>query len=597
MKNKKFALVFLILFLSFATLLLVKKNFFTKQINEGFSEFNNENALQDVPLNNENLKFSAPLTPKNAYAIVVGISDYPGSTSDLTYCDDDAQAVYSLLINDFNFKPNNIIYLQDSSATKNAISNAFDQVASQISSDDIFFFYYSGHGGASTSNDGVHSYSIDSPHPYPNNYDNMWSIFYTDAAYMRVHFDHFDLEYDYDWVYLGDSDLADGWYYEGYSGYSTGFWSGWIPLLSDNRMYIRMITDSSIAEWGFSIDQFEVEIYDGTHFLCSYDSIPYNPNNFYLDSLLNSKLDNIHCDERYVILDACNTGGMIPEVQQVGRYIMTACSDEESSLESPLLEHGVFTNYFLESFDNAADSNGDGVRSMEECYSYIYSNTVSHSESMGYTHHPQEYDGISGEVMLSTSFGNISLIPIGNILSYSFDLYGLGLIEELKVAVCNNSAGVIYNTLDLTTIPASNTGFGEYSGTIQLNDVSGLSGYGIYAKINGYYIIVLNQTYSEDTDSDGLDDVFEIMTDLNPETNDTDADGLEDMLEYYGDTDPLLNDTDVDGLLDGDEILTYFTNATNPDTDNDGLSDGVEVLVYTTNPLLQDTEGDGMDDG
>jgi len=171
------------------------------------------------------------------------------------------------------------------------------------------------------------------------------------------------------------------------------------------------------------------------------------------------------------------------------------------------------------------------------------------------------------------------------------------LIEKLKVTVCNNTAGVIYNTLDLTTIPASNTGFGGYSGTIQLNGVSGLSGYGIYAKINGNYIIVLNQTYSEDTDSDGLDDAFEIMTDLNPETNDTDADGLEDMLEYYGDTDPLLNDTDADSLLDGDEILTYFTNATNPDTDNDGLSDGEEVLIYTTNPLLQDTDGDGMNDG
>jgi len=399
---------------------MAKKPFFTKQINEGFSEFNNEYP-QDVPLDGENPKSSAPLTPKNAYAIVVGISDYPGSSSDLSYCDDDAQAVYSMLINDFNFKPDNVIYLQDSSATKNAISNAFDQIASQIRSDDLFFFYYSGHGGASTSNDGVHSYSFDSPHPYLNNYDNMWSLFHTDAAYMRVHFDHFDLEYDYDWVYLGDSDLADGWYYEGYSGYSTGFWSGWIPLLSDNRIYIRMITDSSITEWGFSIDQFEVEIYDGTHFLCSYDSIPSNPGNYYLDSLLNSKLDNINCDERFVILDACNTGGMIPEVQQIGRYIMTACSEEESSLESPSLQHGVFTNYFLESFDNAADSNGDGVRSMEECYSYIYSNTVSYSESMGYTHHPQEYDGISGEVVLSTSFGTISLVPTGNTLSYSFD--------------------------------------------------------------------------------------------------------------------------------------------------------------------------------
>lgn len=94
---------------------------------------------------------------------------------------------------------------------------------------------------------------------------------------MRVYFDHFDLEYDYDYVFIGNSDIVDDWYYEGYTGYSTGFWTGWIPLLSDNRLYIRMITDSTITEWGFSIDKYEVMTYSDTHFLCSYDSIPDSP--------------------------------------------------------------------------------------------------------------------------------------------------------------------------------------------------------------------------------------------------------------------------------------------------------------------------------
>ena len=118
-----------------------------------------------------------------------------------------------MLINDFNFKSENVYYFQDSSASQAAISNAFDQIASQISEDDIFFFYYSGHGGAVTESAGIQSYSIDSPHPYPNDYDNMWSIYHSDAAYMRVHFDHFDLEYDFDYVFLGDTDLASGWYF------------------------------------------------------------------------------------------------------------------------------------------------------------------------------------------------------------------------------------------------------------------------------------------------------------------------------------------------------------------------------------------------
>ncbi|MHA1460164.1 MAG: caspase family protein, partial [Promethearchaeota archaeon] len=233
----------------------------------------NENELTNYEeLNFDPPKTSAPLDSKEAYAIVVGVSDYPGTSADLSYCDDDSQDIYSMLINDFNFKTENVIYLQDSSATKGAISSAFDQVASQIDEDDIFFFYYSGHGGAGTSSSGIQSYSIDSPHPYPNYYDNMWSIYRSGAVYMRVHFDHFDVESGYDNVYIGDSDLASGWYYEGYSGYSTGFWSGWIPLLSDNRLYVRLVTDSSVTEWGFSIDSYEAEMYDGTHFLCSYDS-------------------------------------------------------------------------------------------------------------------------------------------------------------------------------------------------------------------------------------------------------------------------------------------------------------------------------------
>lgn len=560
----------------------------------------NDDKIVEQPFNStnfKNLETSAVLTPKNAYAIIIGISDYPGIDNDLSYCDDDAQDVYDMLIDDYNFKPENIIYLQDSNATKATINSAFDYINTQITSNDIFFFYYSGHGGASVENDGVYMHSIDSPHPYPNYYDNTWNIYHPNAAYIKVYFDHFETEYDYDWVYLGDTDLADGWIYEGYSGYSTGFWSGWIPLLSDNRLYIRFISDYSITDWGFSIDRYEVMTYDGTHYLCSYDSIPSTPSNYYLDTLINAKLDALNAAESYIITDSCHSGGIIPEVQDVGRYIMTACNDEEFSLEDHSLQHGVFTNYFLDSINLATDSNGDGVRSMEECYSYTYSNTVSYSGSLGYTHHPQQYDGISGEAVLSTAFGSVSLVPTGNSLSYSFNMYGTGLIEELKIVVCNNSQGMNYTISDLTFTPSSNTGFGSYSGNLQLDGFSGLTGYGIYAKINGNRVIVLNETNSEDTDSDSLDDAFELMMGLDPEMNDTDNDGLSDSFEYNSNLNPVSNDTDNDGLSDGDELLIYLTDAADQDTDDDSVSDGDEVLIYTTDPLDQDTEDDGMDDG
>ena len=581
------------LLISVFFLLCVNVNYFNepqKPIKDNQdTRLKNENVYQKELINYKELNFDSPkssasLAAKNAYAIVVGISDYPGTSSDLDYCDDDAQDIYSMLINDFNFKTENVYYLQDSSASKAAISNAFDQIASEISNDDIFFFYYSGHGGAGTSSVGIQSYSIDSPHPYSNYYDNMWNIYRSGAAYMRVHFDDFDLESNYDYVYLGDTDLASGWYYEAYTGYSTGFWSDWIPLLSDNRLYIRMVTDNIITEWGFSIDSYEAETYDGTHFLCSYDSIPSTPSNYYMDDFLDSKLDQLNCDEKYVVLDACHTGGMIPEIQEIGRYIMTACRDDEFSLESPSLQHGVFTNFFLKSFDSATDSNADGVISMEESFSYTSSNTISYSSSMGYTHQPEQYDGISGESVLITSFGAVSLTPSGNSLSYSFHMYGTGLIEELKIIICNVTLTSSYLIEDLTENPASDTGFGYYSGNIQLDGVTGLSGYGLFAKISGNGVINLNNEISDDFDSDSLSDVLEIMFNLDPSTSDSDSDGLDDAFEFYGVTDPNNPDTDSDGLLDGLEVFTYLTDPLNPDTDGDGDSDGLEVQ-WGTDPL------------
>ncbi len=548
----------------------------------------NQKVEQQAYISNQgimhNPNTSAPLTPKNTYAIIVGISNYPGSDNDLTYCDDDAEAVYSMLIDDYNFKQENIIYLKDYEATKEKISSAFDQIAGKIKSDDIFFFYYSGHGGADTENSGIHFYSINSPHPYSNNWDTIWSIYHEDAAYIRVHFVNIALETGYDYLYLGDTDLYNDWYYQSFTGYSSDIWSDWIPLLSDNKIYIRMITDYSNTDWGFQIDKYEVEIYNGIHYLCPYDSVPSSPDNYYIDTLLNSKLDALNCAEKYVVCDSCNSGGLIPEIQGLGNYIMMSCAEEEISLEDPERQNGCFTYYFLRSMEYATDLNGNGVISMEECYNYTYYNTISRSTSLGIVHHPQEYDGISDEAILSTTFGSVSLVPTGNSLAYSFNLYGTGSIEELDIIVYNISQNLNYKIMDLTLSPSSNTGFGSYSGTIQLEEVSGITGYGIFAKIQGDRLIYIHESISDDLDNDFLEDAIEILNGLNPLMVDTDLDGLDDYTEFYGQTDPLDYDTDDDGLNDGSEVTKYKTNPTNPDTDGDGFLDGLEV-EWGTDPL------------
>lgn len=538
------------------------------------------------------------LVNRNAYAIIIGISDYPGTDYDLSYCDDDALAVRNMLINDYNFKPGNIIYLEDSSASRDAIDNAFSQIESLISSDDIFYFYYSGHGGSELVNVGTSNIVIQSPHPYPDYYDHTWWISSTDAAYIRVHFELLDLESGYDYLYIGDTYITQGYAYQALTGYNSDFWSDWIPLLNDNRIYLRMITDSIIHYWGFRIDQIEVIRYSNPHYLCSYDSLPSNPSNYYLDTLLDSKLDSLNCNHKYVIVDACNSGGLIPESQETNRYIMTACKGGQFSMEDSYLDHGVFTYYLLNSLDNANDQNNDGVISIEECFSYVSSETRSYSAGYGpgYQYHPQQYDGIQGQAVLYPSIGSLQINPVDNRLYYSFYLYGHGSLKTLNITICSISPTITFKTEEIKNLIISPTGFGYYSGYIDLEAGYVVSGIQLLAEIEGNNLITI-ELFIGDSDGDGLSDIFEILEGLDPNSNDTDSDGLNDYDEFYGPTDPLNSDTDYDDLLDGEEVYIYLTDPLNDDTDTDGLLDGEEVHIYLTDPLNDDTDSDGMPDG
>jgi len=122
---------------------------------------------------------------------------------------------------------------------------------------------------------------------------------------------------------------------------------------------------------------------------------------------------------------------------------------------------------------------------------------------------------------------------------------------------------------------------------------------------------------SNDTDSDGLPDAWELRFAANltvmDGTGDLDSDGLPNANEFARGTKPNTNDTDGDGALDGAETgtgtwVSATNTGTNPliaDTDNDGLADGAESNTGTylsptnagTNPHNTDTDGDGFTDG
>jgi hypothetical protein len=82
---------------------------------------------------------------RQVFAISVGIADYGGNTSDLTYTDADAEKIYQKL-NELGILRSESILLTNQQASLPAFREAVASIASQAGPDDIFLFFYSGHG-------------------------------------------------------------------------------------------------------------------------------------------------------------------------------------------------------------------------------------------------------------------------------------------------------------------------------------------------------------------------------------------------------------------------------------------------------------------
>jgi metacaspase-1 len=94
------------------------------------------------------------------YAIVIGISDYPGTVNDLNYCDDDARDMVEALESYSGFSAGNITTFIDventgaTNATRSDIIAKIQSLAATVSADDEVVFFYSGHGGRGKASDG-----------------------------------------------------------------------------------------------------------------------------------------------------------------------------------------------------------------------------------------------------------------------------------------------------------------------------------------------------------------------------------------------------------------------------------------------------------
>jgi hypothetical protein len=83
----------------------------------------------------------------NVYGVFAGISDYGGRIGDLDYTADDPVLVRDALIQHAGMAAGNALTLVDGRATTANLRDAFRTMASRVGPNDVFVFFFSGHGG------------------------------------------------------------------------------------------------------------------------------------------------------------------------------------------------------------------------------------------------------------------------------------------------------------------------------------------------------------------------------------------------------------------------------------------------------------------
>ena len=84
-----------------------------------------------------------------------------------------------------------------------------------------------------------------------------------------------------------------------------------------------------------------------------------------------------------------------------GRFVVSACSANEVSLESTERGHGIFTHYLVEGLKGAADADGNGKVTIDELYEYVYKNVERDARSMGGSMKPVKKGSVRGTIYLT----------------------------------------------------------------------------------------------------------------------------------------------------------------------------------------------------
>jgi len=103
-----------------------------------------KSATKQTPESQKPMAFSG-----RKFAVIIGVSEYQYNDiglGNLSFADDDADALYAWLTQTGGFNPQNILYMTNENATLSAVRDSLNRFLSKATENDLVLFFLAGHG-------------------------------------------------------------------------------------------------------------------------------------------------------------------------------------------------------------------------------------------------------------------------------------------------------------------------------------------------------------------------------------------------------------------------------------------------------------------
>nr|WP_308216587.1 M4 family metallopeptidase [Pseudalkalibacillus decolorationis] len=205
-----------------------------------------------------------PITTGTTY------NSYISSASDVDYYKFDASTTGNISVSLSNLPGDYDVYLYNSNGSLVAQSEnggtSSESISYSASNTGTYYVKVVGYNGASSTSTAYalnvtypsdssstaqwyyETASADTPHPYPDNYNNGHTYSKPGAQKVAIHFSRFETEAGYDFVNVKDK---NGNVIAQHDGTKSAFW----VIVDGDEITVNLVSDGSITDYGYHIDQ------------------------------------------------------------------------------------------------------------------------------------------------------------------------------------------------------------------------------------------------------------------------------------------------------------------------------------------------------